>query len=157
LSDSDTELIRCPFCGAPKRDYVGPWDVEIKCDYCGSVFIVHRKEEPKTDDDDTALKAAALKDSIYGTGGEELYPAPNEAEREINDYRFSRALMGMFAGVVFSILFTGLAINAYITRDMGEFIMFMLFTAFFVFIFFACFHYLPESQQSHKLPDYGGD
>ena len=63
----------------------------------------------------------------------------------------------MFAGVVFSILFTGLAINAYIMRDMGDFTMFVLATALFAFIIFAGFYFLPESQQSHKLLDYGRD
>jgi hypothetical protein len=136
---------------------VGPWNAETKCGYCGSVFLVHRGEEQRKDDDDMALKAAAFKDSVYGTGGEELYPAPNEAERESHVYRFSDALVGMFVGVVFSLLFTGLAMNAYITQDMGGFIVFVLLTALFVFIIFVCFHFLPKDQQTRKLPDYGGD
>ncbi len=121
------------------------------------MFLVHQKEEQKEDDDDIAAKAVAFKDSINGTGGEELYPAPNEAEREINDYRLSRALGGMFAGVLSSILFTGLAIDAFVTQNIGESIMFVLLTALCVFVFFVSYRFLPKNQQTKKLPDYGGD
>jgi uncharacterized protein YrzB (UPF0473 family) len=156
MSDSDTQLVKCPFCGAPKHNYVGPWETETKCDYCGSVFFIHREEKEK-DDDDISLKAAAFKDAIDGTGGEELYPAPDEAERNDNYYALSRALGAMVSGVLFSILFTLLAVNAYVAQDMGAFTVFVLLIALFVFVSFVGFHFLPKDQQTHELPDYGGD
>ena len=161
MSDSDSRLVKCPYCGAPKRNYFGPWNAETRCDYCGSVFLVHQEEDQKKDDDGITRKVVAFKDSINGTGGEELYPAPNEANREINENR-DIPLGIMVGSVLFSMLFTGLAINAYVVQDIGDAVLFVFLTALFVFIFFATFNYVRKYQRAHTralraLPDYGGD
>jgi len=126
------------------------------------VFLVNQKEAQKKDDDGIAHKIVAFKDSINGTGGEELYPAPNEANREINDENRFIPLGIMVGSVLFSMLFTGLAINAYVAQDIGDAVLFVFLTALFVFIFFATFNYVRKYQRPHvralrKLPDYGGD
>jgi hypothetical protein len=141
---------------------VGPWNAETRCAYCGSVFLVHQKEDQKKDDDGITRKIVAFKDSMNGTGGEELYPAPNEAKREIDDEKRFIPLGIMVGSVLFSMLFTGLTINAYVAQDIGNAVLFVFLTALFVFIFFATFNYVRKYQRSHTralraLPDYGGD
>lgn len=40
MKEEEAEPIICPFCGAPQRGYVPPDTVQLKCQYCGGIFLV---------------------------------------------------------------------------------------------------------------------
>ena len=39
LSDNESRPLICPFCGAPQRGYVAADTLQVKCEYCGGVFL----------------------------------------------------------------------------------------------------------------------
>lgn len=39
LEDTESRPLICPFCGAPQRGYVPADTLQVKCQYCGGVFL----------------------------------------------------------------------------------------------------------------------
>ena len=39
LEDNESRPLICPFCGAPQRGYVAADTLQVKCEYCGGVFL----------------------------------------------------------------------------------------------------------------------
>lgn len=157
MSKNDPEPIKCPSCGAPHRKHVGLWDSEVKCEYCGAVFLVHREKSPqKEEKEDFESKVRAFKDAFDHTGGEEQYPAQSESPSRIKDY-FWRVAIGMLVATFFIFLFAVLSIDAFVRQDSLKPILFILLSSPFWAILYVLYRFLPKDQGKYRAPEYKGD
>jgi len=45
MNAGETRSLSCPFCGAPQRGFVPSDAVQVKCQYCGGIFLFQPERE----------------------------------------------------------------------------------------------------------------